>query len=307
MKSSCLIPVKLVYVELLDLSALWRWLRSVWPDKRKFLSSTRLYVFDITPAGRLVVWLLKTFFRFSIDVLSFSMVDVRDLDGISVYANVEYHDLRQFREFLLLRVSGQRFWRETRSHGRMAAYLLKKRMCEYDFPGDGKYNQDWHVFTMLHVLEWHRRSLGHEGLRASLWIKSRPFMAELQKSAASYNVDLFEDRMYRVCGIFRIIGKLFRMSPQVIWRILLFRLRCLLSYWFKVQMPSVDEISNKAYLFVDYYGHLNLDKLEYLSDLFFLSNFLALQVTSYKLQSHTILHYSSLLSLLETAQGFFFS
>lgn len=272
MKSFYLIPENLVYVELLDLPVLWRWLRSVWPDKRKSLSSTRLYVFDITPATRPVVWLLKTFFRLSIDVLSFNMVDVRDLDGISVYANVANHDLRQFREFLLPRIRGQRFWREVCSHGRMAVYLLKKTMYEYDFYGDGKYNQVWHVFMMLHVLEWHRRSLGHEDLRVSLLIKSRPFMAELQQSAAFHNVDLAEDGIYRPRGKFRIIGKLFRASPQVVRRILLFRLRRLWSCWFKVQMPSptVAGMPVKSNLLVDYYGHLNLDKLEYLSDLFFL-------------------------------------
>lgn len=204
-------------------------------------------------------------------MLSFSIVDVRDPDGISAYASVANQDLRQFREFLLPRICGQRFWLEACSWGRMAVYLLKKVVGEYDWYGDEKYKQAWHVFMMLRVLEWHRRSLGQQDFRATLWLKSRPFMAELQQSAAFHNVDLAEDRIYRPRGKFRIIGKLFKASPQAIRRVLLFRLRRLWSCWFKVQMPSpaVAGMSVKANLLVDYYGHLNLDKPECLSDLFF--------------------------------------
>lgn len=64
MNSSRSTSESLVYVELLDLPALGRWLRSALSDKVKFSSKTRLYVFDITPAARLAVWLLKTFFGF---------------------------------------------------------------------------------------------------------------------------------------------------------------------------------------------------------------------------------------------------
>lgn len=265
-------PDSLVYVELLDLSALWRWLRFAWSDERKFSSSARLFVFDITLAARLAVWLLRAFFRLCIDKLCFNNIDVRDIDGIPAYASSLYHDLRQFREFLLPKVNSQRFWREARSHGRMAVYLLKKTMCEYDFSGDGKYNQVWHVFMMLRVLEWHRRSLGQKDLWASLWIKSRPFMAELQQGAALYNVDLHTDRAYIPRKKFRIIGKLFRISPRAIWQIILFRLDLLVGAKLKAQMSSPAGMPAKACLLVDYSGNLNLDKPECFSDLFFLSS-----------------------------------
>ena len=149
-------PDNLVYVELLDLPALWRWLRS--------MGSGRLYIFDITPAARLIVWILKIVFRVSIEALSFNIIDVRGSDGVSASANVRYHDLRQFREFLLPKVRTQQFWLEARSQGGMSVYLLKKAMCDYDLDDDRKYKQVWHVFMMLRILEWHRRSLGQQDL-----------------------------------------------------------------------------------------------------------------------------------------------
>lgn len=262
----------LVYVELLDLSALWRWLRFAWSDKRKSSSSARLFVFDITPAARLAVWLLRTLFRFSINILSFNNIEVRDSNGVYVSASVIFHDLRQFREFLLLQISGQRFWLEACSHGRMSLYLLKKTICGYDLDGDEKYRQVQHVFMMFRILEWHRRSLGKQDLRSTLWIRSRPFIAELQQSATLYNIDLHVDRAYIPRETFRIIGKLFRISPRAIWQIFLFRLNLLVGARLKAQMSSPAGMPAKARLLADYSGHLNLDKPECLSDLFFLSS-----------------------------------
>lgn len=265
-------PDSLVYVELLDLSALWRWLRFAWPDKGKFSSNARLFVFDITPAARLAVWFLRTFFRLSIVILSFNNIEVRDSNGVYVSAGVIYHDLRQFREFLLLQVSGQRFWMEACSHGRMPLYLLKKTISGYDFYGAEKYRQVQHVFMMLRILEWHRRSLDKHDLRSTLWIRSRPFMAELQRSASLHNIDLHVDRAYIPRETFKIVDKLFRTSPRAIWQIFLFRLNLLVGAKFKAQMLSPAAMPANARLLVDYSGHLNLDRPECMSDIFFLSS-----------------------------------
>ena len=260
----------LEYVELLDIPALWHRVSSLWFDGKRTSSSIKLYVFDMTPAARLLGWLLRPLCGFSIEVLSFNMIDVRDTEGVSVYSNVANHDLRQFREFLLRDIRSQGFWQAVCAQDRMAAYLLKRVMSEYDYSGDQKYKQVWHVFMMLHVVEWHRRFLGHEDRRGALWIRKRSFMPELQKSAGMLHIDLGEDRAYKPRESFRIIGKLFKTSPQMICKMIASRLKCKWRRQSQTSHAAKSGLSLQASLLVDYYGHLNLDDAGCLSDLFFL-------------------------------------
>jgi hypothetical protein len=248
------------YVERLTLSCLWRIYR------KAGIARAAIYVFDVTFPARLVAGLLS-FFRFvSIEVLQFDLVDVRDQKGLSVYLRILYQDLAVFRGYILDEY--KEMSSSLKDHGRRAAYLAKAPVCSYDFYGNTKYTEAWHVLTMLNVMRWNELKQGRIR-RTVLVAHRRKFARALGSYAASFNSDVQWERPFilRAVSLGALAAKLSKFRLKFIKGMVQ-------DCWSRCQKKAVPvtsdpQISQPIRMMAEYYGQLNLDRSECVSDLFF--------------------------------------
>ncbi len=255
---------EVIFVEWLSVN---NWRQVILPELMK-RRVKRLHVFDVATGQWPALNTLATAQGIQLVQLDFKIVDLRDELGQSLQFRLLYEDLAQLRASLETSSHVKEFLAHYPSDDRLSLFLAKGAVCDYDFNGPAKFNQLWHVLTLIAVVRWHLSSWQQDNVAARLFINNRPWFDELSRYAQAQQVTLhlsgaFQSRKSPLLKIKQLLPKLknFRACQKVV-------LHYLKKIWILPSTPS--PVVSPPRLATEYWGYLNLDRPECNSDLLFL-------------------------------------
>ena len=249
------------YLEVLTVRT-WLWAvlpRLLWRRLRRG-PLLACYVIDGTKAG----WALAQASRWLTGVtpqrLRFRMIDLRDEQGLLLRLRIAYRDLGQVQQAILAEPGFQQAVRGPLAEGRLPDYLTKALAVI----GLTERQTIWRALYTIHVCARHQRAGGAYFMERRVWW---PVLCRYAAEAGLTLIPLPPTVNLRV-------WRRRLLSPQL--KRVLYRLQVLgwlggrrvpRSQW--VTVAGARRGSGRPKLAVEYYGHLNLDRPECYSDLFF--------------------------------------
>lgn len=211
------------------------------------------WIYDTSLCGFVLAKVTAAFCGFPVRRMDFSIMDVRNEDGLSVRLTVIYDELLRVRQII-----------ET-DEG-LSPFAAKAAVCHYDMKGAGKYGQIQHALLLIHISRWHAKARGAGDKAITVFFNDRPHLAALRKYAADHGVTAVP---VRSCRPESSLVKLLRKARSVRMRDYGAAMRNIMVR--RKPSATTPEGRRRPRLAVDYYGHLNLDHPERYSDLFFLN------------------------------------
>ena len=264
--------IPLFFVERLSLPS---WVFCIFPYisvirlSRISIQKNTIYYIDATPAGifaaKLMCWLINV----EVKKLSFRLVDIRDRSGTLIRLRIAGEDLIEVQSHILSRPELKSLLQDIARNRMFFNVFLRKQSVAFTWDSA---DSVWRMIFLVHVACWAERERFGGNADKVFFADKRLWQRELISYAAKYNVRVVFSCFHRV-NIKRLLAGVVGET----------RLRALyytyLLYGIKGMFASQKdegEIQLKAggqpKVMVEYYGHLNLDRPEVFSDLFFWQN-----------------------------------
>ncbi|MDD5302649.1 MAG: hypothetical protein PHS14_06005 [Elusimicrobia bacterium] len=213
--------------------------------------SSRLWAIDASRAG---LFLARAACRPApVEKLPFRMIDVRGEDGLLLRLRLSGKDSR---EILADLVKDPAFAAAAAGEGRLGAYLEKSAIVA---GGDGGLDL-WKAMYLIGVARWHARKAGED--RPVLLLERRPFFAVIRRYAERQGVVVIAGP--RAVSAARLLRRWISGPARE-------RLRLLQAHGLNALSARAQDDTPAAgpLLAAEFYGQLNLDKKDQLSNLFF--------------------------------------
>ncbi|MBF0619471.1 MAG: hypothetical protein HQL19_04830 [Candidatus Omnitrophica bacterium] len=260
------------YVEFLNLKELCRW---VWVRYLPMRAGTRhggMFVFDATRPAAVAVKILQAVLHVPIEILQFKASQVRDDQGVSTSLDIIYNDLNTIWDLIDRDPQYKAALDSTKARGRLRAYMLKEAVIPHDLLGTAKYSQMHHALTIIRCCAWHCRTIGSQDQPVYLGLQPRAFGRVLACFAERFSMSV--RFCHPSCSYLDILKgiylKLKKLNTANFQRIISF-------YWTKkvlrrcCRKPAVVSTVSGGVVLADYWGQLNLERPECISDVFFLN------------------------------------
>mgnify|MGYP001156897749 CR=1 FL=1 len=258
------------------------WPRLFWSRIHKENRVLRCYVIDGSQLSMLLArgsaWIIGTV----VEILAFSLVDVKDESGVLISLRIQHQDLWEVQENAMAGPEYQELARLGLHLDRLPIYLAKS-ITSVTLK---ERNTMWRALFLVQIAAWKTKQIGNEGILPFLILNQRPWISAITKYAYQNGVTVIP---VRSAVSFQTILRR-NMSPEIIntLRVLRYRLRQrnLLGSVQSLFSPKLTTTETKDLIAlplplggtnqypelrvaVEYYGHLNLNHPELHSNLFF--------------------------------------
>jgi len=252
------------------------WLLSVLPVLLSSWQEKKVYYVDGSRIGISIARIMSTLLKARIEVFQFKMVDIRDEQGDLLSLKVLFSDLGNLQEDILKRPSFGKTVEMIGKNNRIRTFLWKQIILDMDVGKRGNYR----ALILVHYALWKVRRNGDGGARVIFFMNRRRWRDEISRYAACYGVQIVWFGGMQVSGKTILSLLLGPVSIQMIKTIKNYVVNEMIVNGFRrlkyVKRKDSFRFDNhyfftktKQRIAVEYYGHLNLDKPELYSDLFF--------------------------------------
>ncbi len=258
-----------VVIEWLDIRSLFFDIIPYFIKQKEKISKT-IFIFDASAIALRVARWLEFFLKWKMEVVSFELVDIKDQQDFSLRLRLDYFDLGIIQDKITASQIFQDYIRHFQQAQSLRIYLAKDLLA-FDHTSLNRHRQILHALTLINVSRWY---LKRKDTGVNLFLRKRNWPEVLQEYAHDFHVDLvfvapFQNTVFSIKKFLR--QSLARYIHWGIWG-----LRNLPLFFIKIF--DVDKVSKeiessrtaKYQLAVEYYGHLNLERRDAFSDLFFL-------------------------------------
>ncbi len=260
-----------LFVELLNLKSLFFDILPVYREYKRNgrLSKNIIYVFDATFLSLCFARWLSGFVKWQVRVMDFEISDLRDQQDFSLRLRLAYQDLAQIQDKIIADKIFQDYISLFHGSFHLSDYLAKDIM-EFDFTTLNRHCQFMHALALINISRWH---LKDEKTSIGLFLRKRNWPEILREYALEFDVHLIFGAFFK--NIFFDLKKIVRQFLARYVNQGTFVVRNLRRLFRKVSQPNVDSKRKeftgdvKYTLGVEYYGHLNLERKDTYSDLFF--------------------------------------
>ncbi|MDP3244330.1 MAG: hypothetical protein Q8M83_01585 [bacterium] len=267
---------KIVAIERLTVSS---WLIYFLPyliSRRKEIK--KIYFIDATKLGHFLARSTLLFFKIPFNKLKFKLVDIRDENGNLIRLRVEFFDFAEVKKEIFQSPLFQALLNNKNIVDALPAYLAKK-IARFIYPFR---DTIWRGLLIVHIANWQtRQEKDIQPGAVWLFMERRLWMGAIKNYAAKYQVEIISTRnFFYICGLMfeRLVGYQ-RRTLKVVCIFLQQKAWLIKQLIFERESLTINnaekyglkkEKSFPPKLGVEYYGHLNLDRHELKSDLFFL-------------------------------------
>ncbi len=256
------------------------WISCVFPHilflrlKNDFLTREVIYYIDATPSGLFFARVMGWLINLEIRLLSFRLVDIRDELGMLIRLRIAGEDLIEIQNDILNRPEFKSLLESIAVDNPFLNIYLKKQAVSFTWDSAGTV---WRMIFLVHVARWAEKKVFGKGAEKIFFADKRLWRKELISYAAKYDVKVIFSYFHRVNiknFVASLVGEHRLRACYYIY--LLFGIEGLLFRYSRVKkdrfIPICFEAKPGPKVMVEYYGHLNLDRPEFFSDLFFLQN-----------------------------------
>lgn len=240
--------------------------RLLWMRLRRGCRVSPCYVFDASRGGLRVArasqWLAWT----EVEPLQFRLIDVRDEQGLLLRLRIAYQDLAEVQQEIVADPTFRQALSVELAQGRFPDYLAKA-MAAISI---SERQTLWRALLTIQVCAWQMRKEGKTGWSAVYFMERRIWFKVIARYAATYGITAMSvPRSVNLAAWRRRF-----LTPEL--KRLLYRLqvhgmlggrRIPVQQW--ATLANGRRGDPRARVAVEYYGHLNLDRPECYSDLFF--------------------------------------
>jgi len=241
-------------------------------DARKF---SIWYYWDASKVGLFIASITSKIFRISIKKLEYKIQDVRDHDDLSILMQTRFWDSMKIKEEIV-KDPLFKFYFDSNSKNNKLKLCLIKLIVSYDVLNTGhQYNLLNPVF-MIRVSAWKLQTshkICDDG--AILFIRRRKWHSIIEKEALKNNIMLVNLPRELKLNYKQLIQKLIPTNLLDIIHFMIIRKTI------PVKNRSNEKIfDKKPRIATEYSGHLNIERPECYSDLFFLQRLLIFNLNS---------------------------
>ena len=261
-----------IFVEKINLLA---WLLSILPflivqSLREGRSVKKIYYLDATKPGLWLANLTVCMAGGYLQRFQFRFFDIRDQKGGSLGLKIRNEDLTSVQQKILARPEFKVFSHQDSKQNYLLFYLAKKIV-----EGDSGTEPLFKTLFLIRVIKQHCDNIKPENENEKreivLLLIKRPWIEEIRQYARSFGIDLKEVPRFtfQMKGIVKdIFGpRGMRLLRRFLWQIKGLR------FFSSAKRHSSQTCGNlPPRIVTEYYGHLNLDNPEQLSDLFFFNH-----------------------------------
>lgn len=233
-------------------------------------ASKMLYIFDASLTALQVARWLNFLLKWRIEIVRFELSDIRDENNFSLRLRLDYFDLGIIQDKIVASRVFQNYILHFKNEQFLVSYLAKD-LVAFDHTSLNRHCQILHALTLINVSRW---SLNKKDTGIKLFLRKRSWPEVLQEYARDFHVNLIFVATFQNTGF--TLKKILRQAfaKYIHWSI--WGLRNL--QFFLRKTTDVNKLSAKKeflgalryQLAVEYYGHLNLERMDTFSDLFFL-------------------------------------
>lgn len=227
-----------------------------------------IYFVDASRPGLIASRLILKFLRLSLKPLDFILADIRDDQNNSLRLRIAYFDLFKVQEKILANPAFKEAIAKTSDIGRLPLFLIKQ-IALIDTLTNAVI---WRYLFLVQVAKWKAKELFKEPLTIVLFISQGVWMEEIAEYGASYGVTIVEtvNTRFALKNILQyLLGPKFKAIRNIYVYLRKTISSGLLKNLFSARSQPSASAKKEPKLAVEYYGHLNLDKPELYSDLFF--------------------------------------
>jgi len=247
------------------------WILSVLPYLiRKDLKGRKIYYIDSSRAGLCVASFSILFLSLKLEKLNFRMVDIRDEEGNLLRLRMAYFDFAEVQKDILSNPVFKNIDSLKNKENEIDTFLAK-RVASFDHHVNSTV---WRAQYLVHIAAWKTKKENPDKLTQSvLFMNKRVWFKEIKQYASKYNVEIIPTRNMLLS--FKNIAVLLAGSKIKIFQSMYFYIKKegisrFIKQFFIHKYNGVGEHKPASpKLAATYYGHLNLEKPQLHSDLFF--------------------------------------
>ncbi len=256
------------------------WISCIFPHililkfKAGFFRKDVLYYIDTTSIGLFFTRVMGSLINLEIRLLSFRLVDIRDDVGRLIRLRIAGEDLIEVQEDILDRSEFKPLLQAIAVDNPFLKIYLKKQAVAFTWDSAGTV---WRMIFLVHVACWAEKKVFGKTAEKIFFADKRLWRKELVSYAAKYDVRVIFSFFHRV-NIRNFVASLVGEHRLRAWYYiyLLYGIKGLVSQYCRVKESRFTSIcfgdKSSPKVMAEYYGHLNLDRPEFFSDLFFLQN-----------------------------------
>ncbi len=233
--------------------------------------SKTIFVFDASLSALRLTRCVSFLMKWKIELVRFELSEIRDQNNFSLRLRLDYFDIGAITDKITANAAFQNYICHFKDPQHLSHYLAKD-FIEFDLTSLQRHRQILHAITLVNVSRWYLKN-GNCGIK--LFLKKRCWPEILQEYARDLNVVLvFALPFYNFAFDTKRAVRQF-LARYVHWGI--FFLRNIKFVFRKIHVRNAvcqrGDVSKilKYKLGVEYYGHLNLERKDAFSDLFFYS------------------------------------
>ncbi|MCB9757523.1 MAG: hypothetical protein H6753_03755 [Candidatus Omnitrophica bacterium] len=258
-----------LFIEWLDIRSLFFDIIPCFMKQREKVSKT-VFIFDASSIALSVARWLSFLLKWKIKIVRFELVDIQDQNHFSLRLRLDYFDLGIIQDKIVASRVFQNYIHHFKNEQFLGSYLAKDLLA-FDHTSLNRHRQILHALTLINVSRWYLK--GKEE-RIKLFLRQRDWAEVLREYACDFDVELifvaaFQNTAFTLKKVLRQF-----FAKYIHWSI--WGLRNL--QFFLRKTSDANKLSTKRkflgasryQLAVEYYGHLNLDRMDTFSDLFFL-------------------------------------
>ncbi len=237
--------------------------------KRQPESTRTVHIFDASSVSLQIARWLCACLKWRIEVVDFKLADIKDNNRFSLRLRLAYQDLSVIQDKIRASDVFQNYIRYFKNPQHLSDYLAKD-LIAFDFTSLDRHRQILHALTLVNISRWYVKD---KSCAIKLFLRKRNWQQILQEYASDFNVELiFVAPFYNFIFDAKKAIRQF-LARYVHWGI--FILRNLRSFFNKISANDLflkreTPLEKLQYqLGVEYYGHLNLERNDAFSDLFF--------------------------------------
>lgn len=240
---------------------------------------SKVYFIDGSKCGILIARLTSWITNAEPEQLAFRLIDIRDDSGALLRLRIAHRDLAEVQEKIIATPLFQDVLQDEAVKNRMPTFLAKQ--IASPGPRNSSDRTIWHAISLIQIAVWKVKHDGVGGADTIFFMGRRPWPQEIEWYASRYDVQIVPVEREYILDVRMILRKAKALLPQpvkskikgLIALYIAFRkagLKGLRKQFASLASRSAN-LSQRSSpkLAVQYYGHLNLNRPELHSDLFF--------------------------------------
>lgn len=248
----------------------------IFSKTKRLFSEFQLFFIDSSRAGLIFNPFLQRIAGTQFQKLDFFLVDIRDERNDLIRLRIAYKDLLLIQDEIMKNGILREFLESQPLENNRLKTILRKQTIAFSLYDPSTV---WRMLLLVHVVKWKSaRENNQDGnTQKILFTSYRTWMRELIKYAEENEVKIFPVRRMKIIpkkilssliGENRLRSLYYLYINYGLWRMIKFVLNKSKMSNIQVKQTSAC-VSSSPKLMVEYYGHLNLDRPELYSDLFF--------------------------------------